>query len=102
MARKRHEDDRACGCHQGDPSCVALAVRRLSQERVLELAEEIWTASGGDGTPPTRTDRGCSKARSSGLLPGSWRCSAQRSEHRSPEGEEMRPWTVTRRSLSTA
>jgi hypothetical protein len=54
MARKRHEDDRACRCHQGDANCVALTVRRLSQERVRELAEEIWTASGGDGMPPSR------------------------------------------------
>ena len=54
MASKHHEDDRACGCHQGDANCVSLTVRRLSQERVLELAEEIWMASGGDGMPPRR------------------------------------------------
>jgi Nuclease-related domain len=47
MASKRHERDRACRCDQADASCVALAVRRLSQERVHELAEEIWTASTG-------------------------------------------------------
>jgi Nuclease-related domain len=54
MASKRHEDDRACRCHQGDPTCAALTVGRLSHERVRELAEEIWTASGGDGTPLRR------------------------------------------------
>jgi hypothetical protein len=54
MARKRHEDDRACRCHQDDANCVALTVRRLSQERVLELAQEIWTASGSDEMPPSR------------------------------------------------
>jgi hypothetical protein len=54
MASKHHEGNRACGCHQGDGSCVGLVVRRFSQERVRELAEEIWTASGGNGTPPSR------------------------------------------------
>jgi Nuclease-related domain len=45
MAGKRHEHERACRCDQADASCAALAVRRLSQERVQELAEEIWAAS---------------------------------------------------------
>jgi Nuclease-related domain len=45
MASKRHEHERACRCDQADTNCVALAVRRLSQERVHELAEEIWRAS---------------------------------------------------------
>jgi hypothetical protein len=50
MARKRHEHDRACRCEQG-ANCVGLTVRRLSQERVHELAEEIWTASTGPVVP---------------------------------------------------
>jgi hypothetical protein len=54
MASKRHEGDRACRCHQGDAGCVALTVGRLSQQRVRELAEEIWTASDADGIPLRR------------------------------------------------
>jgi Nuclease-related domain len=53
MASKRHEGDRACRCHRDDAGCAALTVRRLSHERVRELAEEIWTASGGN-EPPLR------------------------------------------------
>jgi Nuclease-related domain len=53
MASKRHEGNRACRCDRDDASCAALTVRRLSHERVRELAEEIWTASGGD-EPPLR------------------------------------------------
>jgi Nuclease-related domain len=45
LASKRHEHERACHCKQADANCSALAVRRLSQERVHELAEEIWAAS---------------------------------------------------------
>ena len=47
MTGKRREDGRACRCDQHDVSCVGLTVRRLSSERVAELAEEIWTASTG-------------------------------------------------------
>ena len=47
MAGKRHEGDHARCCHQADVNCVGLTVRRLSSERVRELAEEIWTASTG-------------------------------------------------------
>ena len=53
MASKRHEGDRACRCHRDDAGCAALTVRRLSHERVRELAEEIWTASGRE-EPPLR------------------------------------------------
>src|SRR5207247_2350189 len=52
MADKRHEGERACCCDQADGSCAGLAVRRLSQQRVRELAEEIWTASTGTVLPP--------------------------------------------------
>jgi hypothetical protein len=45
MTGKRREHGRACRCDQHDVSCVGLTVRRLSSERVAELAEEIWTAS---------------------------------------------------------
>jgi hypothetical protein len=47
MAGKREEGDRACRCHAAEASCAGLHVRRLSSERVRELAEEIWTASTG-------------------------------------------------------
>jgi hypothetical protein len=51
MAGKRHEGRRACYCDQADGSCAGLAVRRLSQQRVRDLAEEIWTASTGSVLP---------------------------------------------------
>ncbi len=60
MAGKRREDDRACRCDRPDVSCVGLTVRRLSSERVRELAEEIWTASTGRVLParPIQDPRG--------------------------------------------
>jgi len=53
MAAKRHGDGRLCLCDRPDGSCARLAVRRLSQDRVQELAEEIWAAASGD-LPPAR------------------------------------------------
>jgi Nuclease-related domain len=50
MTGKRGDDGRICLCDRPDGTCAGLAVRRLSLERVRELAEEIWTAS--SGTPP--------------------------------------------------
>jgi len=47
MPGKRHDGEPVCGCHQGDVRCVALTVGQLSQERVRELAEEIWAGSTG-------------------------------------------------------
>ena len=44
MATQHH--DPTCRFDRHDGGCAALAVRRLSQERAYELAEEIWTASG--------------------------------------------------------
>ena len=38
-------------CDRPDGSCAGLAVRRLSSDRVQELAEEIWTASSGELLP---------------------------------------------------
>jgi hypothetical protein len=57
MADKRNGSDRACRCRQAHVDCVGVAVQRLSQERVLELAEEIWTASGADKLPAVRATR---------------------------------------------
>jgi Nuclease-related domain len=51
MAGKHHEGDRACCCDQADVHCAGLTVRRLSSERVRQLAEEIWTASNGTVVP---------------------------------------------------
>jgi hypothetical protein len=53
MAAKGHDDRRLCRCDRPDGSCAGLAVRRLSRDRVQELAEEIWAASLGS-VPPTR------------------------------------------------
>jgi hypothetical protein len=51
MAGKRYDGDRACCCNDTDATCAGLAVRRLSQDRVRELVEEIWTASTGRMVP---------------------------------------------------
>lgn len=51
---KRGDEGRVCLCDRPDGTCAGLAVRRLSRERVRELAEEIWTASSG-GLPPARS-----------------------------------------------
>jgi hypothetical protein len=48
MAGRRHGDGRLCLCEPTDGTCAGLVVRRLSRDRVRELAEEIWTASSGD------------------------------------------------------
>jgi hypothetical protein len=47
MAGRRHDEGRVCLCDLPDGTCAGLLVRRLSQDRVRELAEEIWTASSG-------------------------------------------------------
>jgi Nuclease-related domain len=51
MAGRRHDDGRLCLCDPQDGTCAGLVVRRLSRDRVRELAEEIWTASSGDLLP---------------------------------------------------
>jgi hypothetical protein len=51
MAGRRHDEGRACPCDLPDGTCAGLLVRRLSQDRVWELAEEIWTASSRDVLP---------------------------------------------------
>jgi Nuclease-related domain len=51
MQSKRHEREPACGCDRTDLSCAALTVRQLSQDRVRELAEEIWARSTGGRLP---------------------------------------------------
>jgi hypothetical protein len=60
---KRGDDDRVCLCDRPDGTCAGLAVRRLSLERVRELAEEIWTASSGSLLPaPSVSDPRSSRA----------------------------------------
>jgi hypothetical protein len=51
MAGRRHDDGQLCLCDRPDGSCAGLVVRRLSRDRVRELAEEIWAASLGDLLP---------------------------------------------------
>jgi hypothetical protein len=51
MTGNRGDDGRVCLCDRPDGTCAGIAVRRLSLERVRELAEEIWTASSGDLLP---------------------------------------------------
>jgi Nuclease-related domain len=52
MAGRHHDEGRVCLCDLPDGTCAGLVVRRMSQDRVWELAEEIWTASSGDVLPP--------------------------------------------------
>jgi|GEM_PF-1156764 len=51
MAARHHDDGRVCLCDRPDGTCAGLAVRRLSRDRVGELAEEIWAGSSGDLLP---------------------------------------------------
>jgi hypothetical protein len=51
MAGKGHDDGRLCLCDRPDGGCAGLAVRRLSSDRVQELAEAIWAASSGELLP---------------------------------------------------
>jgi hypothetical protein len=52
MAGRRSQGERACCGEQADVTCPGLTVRRLSEERVHELADEIWRASTGRPAPP--------------------------------------------------
>ena len=52
MTGTHGDDGRVCLCNRSDGTCAGIAIRRLSLERVRELAEEIWTASSGDLPPP--------------------------------------------------
>jgi hypothetical protein len=45
MAGKRFQGDHGCCRDRADGSCALAMVGRLSEERVRELAEDIWTAS---------------------------------------------------------
>ena len=51
MAGRRSQGDRACCGRRTDVACARHTVQRLSEERVHELAEEIWTASTGTTAP---------------------------------------------------
>jgi hypothetical protein len=53
MTGRRGDDGCVCLGDRPGGTCAGVAVRRLSLERVRELAEEIWTASSGD-LPPSR------------------------------------------------
>ena len=47
MAGKRFQGDHGWCRDRADGSCALAMVGRLSEERVRELAEDIWTASTG-------------------------------------------------------
>lgn len=51
MAGRRFQGDHARCRDRADGSCAVAMVRRLSEERVRELAEDIWTASSGRVVP---------------------------------------------------
>ena len=55
MAAKRFQGDHARCRDRADGSCTLAMVRRLSEERVRELAEDIWTASTGTVVPARRS-----------------------------------------------
>lgn len=95
MAVERFHSDRACCGDDADLHCAGRTVARLSDERVLELAEEIWRASTGSLVPVgrDRDPRGC--------RPGA---SAQAAyhRHRQQEIEAWRPGWRRRAGLAAA
>jgi Nuclease-related domain len=93
MAGKHHEGDRACHCHPADASCAGLAVRRLSRERVRELAEEIWTASTGSVLParPATDPRG---SRAGASAQAAYRRRRRQELEAWRPGLRWRAWTV--------
>jgi hypothetical protein len=54
MAVEHFDGDRACCSDDADLHCAGRTVERLSNKRVLELAEEIWTTSTGSLVPVAR------------------------------------------------
>jgi hypothetical protein len=70
MAGKRHQHHPTCRVDQADVNCAALAVQRLSHDRVYRLAEEIWAASVGVRRSWRRVRVVTTVALSSGLLVG--------------------------------
>ena len=96
MAAKRHDDGRLCRCDRADGTCAGLAVRRLSQERVWELAEEIWTASSGDLRPtrPALADPRSSRAGASALAAYRRRHALERAGWRPALGWLVLAWGV--------
>ena len=88
MAARHHDDGRVCLCDRPDGTCAGLAVRRLSRDRVGELAEEIWARSSGHLLPgrPLTDPRG---SRAGGSAQAAYR------RHRDQEREGWRPgWLV--------
>jgi hypothetical protein len=90
MAGKRHDDGRLCLCDRPDGTCAGLAVRRLSQDRVRELAEEIWTASSRH-LPPARPALADPRASRAGAS-----AEAAYQRRRAQEHERWRPGWVWR------
>ena len=95
MPGKRHDGEPVCGCRQADVCCVALTVGQLSQERVRELAEEIWAGSTG-GMLPAGTIPDPRRSR-----PGASAQAAYR-RHRQLEREAWRPGWAWRAGAACA
>jgi hypothetical protein len=93
MAGKRHEGGHAGCCDRADGSCVGLAVRRLSQQRLAELAEEIWTASTGSLLPARPSSDPRSSRPGASARAAYQRCRQQELEARRP-GRWWRTGTV--------
>src|SRR5512133_4038519 len=93
MAAKRHDDGRLCLCDRADGSCAGLAVRRLSSDRVQELAEEIWTAASGDLLPVRpRSDPRSSRAGASAQAAYQRRRAQEREAWRPALGRLVLTW----------
>jgi hypothetical protein len=94
MSVEHFRGDRACCNNDADLHCAGRTVERLSDERVLALAEEIWTASTGSLMPVGRDSdpRGC--------RPGASAQAAYR-RHRQLELEAWRPGWHWRAGLAT-
>ena len=82
MAGKRFQGDHGCCRDRADGSCALAMVRRLSEERVRDLAEDIWTASTGRAVPATpfrmRTSRAIQVAAETRAFPGRAGCRSVR------------------------
>jgi Nuclease-related domain len=95
MQGRRHEHQPACGCDPTDVRCAALTVEQLSQDRVRELAEEIWARSTG-GRLPARPAPDPRRSR-----PGASAFAAYR-RHRQREREAWRPGWRWRAGVAVA
>lgn len=99
MAGKRHDDGRICLCDRPDGTCAGLAVRRLSPDRVRELAEEIWTASSGF-LPPVRALPDPRSSRAGASSQTAYRCRREQERATWRPGWAWRAWAVAGAALA--